>query len=98
MSIDQKNKLAEELEKDLTAKHGVILSSSILIQVLGYSSPEAFRQSLARKTVPIPIFKIPNRRGHFALSKDVAAWLAQCRETAKLDSTNKLHQGKSNND
>lgn len=94
MDNGQKNKLAEELERDLTAKHGVILSSSILIQVLGYSTPEAFRQSLARKTVPVLVFRIPNRRGHFALAKDVAAWLAQCRETAKLDSMNELHQDK----
>lgn len=94
MDNHQKNKLADELAKALTTKHGVILSSSILVQVLGYPSPEAFRQSLFRKTVPIPVFKIPNRRGHFALAKDVADWLAQCRETAQRDSMSKLHQDK----
>ncbi|MDO9054556.1 MAG: hypothetical protein Q7U37_11600 [Gallionella sp.] len=94
MEKQQKNKLAAELEIDLTTKHGVILSSAILVQVLGYSSPEAFRQSLARKTVPVLVFRIPNRRGHFALAKDVAVWLAQCRETAKLDSMNEQHQDK----
>jgi hypothetical protein len=94
MDNHQKNKLAEELERGLTTKYGLILSSSILVQVLGYSSPEAFRQSLARKTVPILIFKIPNRRGHFALAKDVATWLAQCRETAQAESKNELHKDK----
>lgn len=94
MDNSQKSKLAEELERALTTKYGLILSSSILVQILGYSSPEAFRQSLARKTVPVLVFKIPNRRGHFALAKDVAAWLAQCRETAKLDSMNELYQDK----
>lgn len=90
MDNHQKNKLAEELERGLTTKYGVILSSSILVQVLGYPSPEAFRQSLSRKTVPVPVFKIPNRRGHFALAKDIAEWLAQCRGTAQLDSKNEL--------
>lgn len=84
MDNNQKSKLVEELERDLTSKYGLILSSSVLVQVLGYSSPEAFRQSLARKTVPVHVFKIPNRRGHFALAKDVAVWLAKCRETAVL--------------
>jgi hypothetical protein len=91
MDNNQKNKLALELEKDLTTKYGVILSSSVLVQILGYSNPEAFRQSLSRKTIPIPIFKIQNRRGHFALAKDVAMWIAQCRASAQMHSKT-LHQ------
>jgi len=92
MKNHQEKTLATELEKELVTKFGMILSSSTLVQVLGYSSPEAFRQSLSRKTVPVLVFKIPNRRGHYALAKDVAAWLAQCRETAKQYSQNDLHQ------
>lgn len=82
MSDSKQDQLTAELENDLTSKYGVILPSSILVQVLGYKSADAFRQALARKTVPVPVFKIPSRRGHFALTKDVATWLAHCRGQA----------------
>jgi hypothetical protein len=75
--------LASKFEADLTAKYGLMLSSQVLGQVLGYKTPNAFRQALARKTVPVPVFRIPNRRGHFALAKDVADWLAHCRTQAR---------------
>lgn len=47
---------------------------------LGYPSMNAFRQALVRKTVPIPVFTLPKRKGKFALVKDVARWLAKQRE------------------
>lgn len=64
------------LERDLMNQYGPMVSGDVLRLVLGYSSKEAFRQALSRQTVPVPVFAIPNRRGKFALVKDVAAWLA----------------------
>jgi hypothetical protein len=40
---------------------------------------------LTRKTVPVPIFSIKNRRGKYALVKDVVSWLAQQRDAALND-------------
>lgn len=74
--------LAEILQAELTAQHGPLLSGDTLRIVLGYPSKEAFRQALSRKTVPIPVFTLPNRRGKFALTKDVAALLAAQRDAA----------------
>jgi hypothetical protein len=34
------------------------------------------RQAIARKTIPIHVFKIENRRGYYALVTDVDQWLA----------------------
>lgn len=73
---------ARSLENDLTNRYGPILPSQTLAQVLGYASADAFRQALVRKTIPVPVFRIPNRRGHFALTHDVARWLARQRQTA----------------
>ncbi len=64
------------LEQDLLSKHGPMMTGEDLRAALGYPSQEAFRQAVARKTIPIPIFGIEKRRGKFALTKDVAAWLA----------------------
>ncbi|MDP3742929.1 MAG: hypothetical protein Q8Q76_01135 [Methylotenera sp.] len=77
-------KLANQLEQELTLQHGPMVSNDDLRIALGYASMDAFRQSLVRKTVPIPVFSLPNRRGKYALVKDLALWLAQQREAALL--------------
>lgn len=71
-----KEELAKQLENDLIERFGTVLGSKILAKTLGYASIDALRQSIVRKTNPIPVFKLPNRRGYFALTKDVAEWLA----------------------
>jgi hypothetical protein len=72
-------KLSEALENDLLAQYGPMLSGDTLRKALGYPSMEAMRQALSRGTIPIPVFPLKNRRGKFALSKDVANWLAKQR-------------------
>lgn len=74
--------LAELLENELMGRHGPLISNDDLRVALGYVSMDAFRQAFARKTMPIPVFPLPNRRGKFALVKDVAVWLSQQREAA----------------
>ena len=68
--------LAKQIENDLIERFGIVLGAKILAKTLGYASIDALRQSIVRKTNPIPVFKLPNRRGYFALTKDVAEWLA----------------------
>ena len=79
--------LAIALEKDLLERHGPLIADDALRAALGYRTMEAFRQSLVRKTVPVPILTFENRRGKFALVKDVAQWLAEQRTVAAKMST-----------
>jgi len=74
--------LAELLEQELMGKYGPLISNDDLRQALGFASNDAFRQALARKTMPIPVFPLPNRRGKYALVKDLALWLSRQREAA----------------
>jgi len=67
------------LEKDLLDRYGLLLTGDALIRELGYASKAAFRQSLVRKTVPVPVFELDNRRGKYALAKDIARYLAKRR-------------------
>jgi hypothetical protein len=67
------------LEKDLFDRFGPVMTGESLIKSLGYSSKDAFRQSIVRKTVPVQLFEIEGRRGKFALTKDVACYLAERR-------------------
>lgn len=71
--------LQQSLEADLLNLYGPILTGEALWRSLGYVSKDAFRQSLVRDTVPVALFTIENRRGKFALAKDVAAFLAKKR-------------------
>ena len=69
--------LAKVLEGELlTLYKSPLLHGDALLQCLGYKSPVAFRQAQTRSTVPVKVFSIQNRRGKFALTRDVALWLA----------------------
>jgi len=71
--------LTEQLEAELMKQYGPMLTGSALVAALGYPSGDAFRQACARGTVPISVFPIERRRGKYALSRDVARWLAEQR-------------------
>lgn len=75
------------LERELTVQHGPMMTGEPLRIALGYPSKESFRQAFVRKTIPIPIFTLERRRGKFALTKDVAAWLASQRARAVAESS-----------
>lgn len=70
------NKLAFRIEQTLYKEFGPLLFGKSLYKALGFPSAEAFRQATARKHITIDVFNIKNRRGKFALSHDVAKWLA----------------------
>ena len=69
---------AATIEKELFDRYGPLMADDALRIALGYKSTEAFRQALTRKTVPVPVFSIPNRRGKFALVTDVAFCCVGC--------------------
>jgi hypothetical protein len=75
--------LSLELEDKLFNEHGPMMFGDVLRQALGYRSGDAFRQAASRGTLPIHTFKIESRRGRFAMTKDVASWLAEQRYLAQ---------------
>lgn len=81
-STSSPDDLLTKLHDDLSRQYGSLLASADLVKVLGYRSSGAFRQAMVRGTVPVPLFTIPHRRGHFALALEVAAWM--CRQRYDL--------------
>lgn len=79
---EQANSLSTLLEHELMGRYGPLISNDDLRLALGFASMNAFRQAIVRKTIPIPVFPLAKRRGKYALVKDVAIWLAQQREVA----------------
>ena len=89
----EESSLVIVLETELTQQHGPMMSGEHLRLALGYPSKDAFRQAYVRKTTPIPVFTIERRRGKFALTKDVATWLAEQRARAVSASSIPLEDG-----
>jgi hypothetical protein len=79
--------LADEIFASLSSEHGPLVGGKNLCKVLGYNSSGAFRQAVYKKTVPVDVFAIDNRRGKFALTADVARWLAE-QKNKNYESTN----------
>ncbi|NVJ65341.1 MAG: hypothetical protein HWE16_02545 [Gammaproteobacteria bacterium] len=76
----QKYITAEELEKVLIEKYGILIGGENLWKVLGFQSAGSFQRAATRKLIPLKIFPIDNRKGKFALAHDVANYLVQQRE------------------
>jgi predicted ATPase len=70
--------LAAQLEEDLIKRYDThVVTGEQLRKALGYRSIDALRQAIVRKTIPVTVFSIENRRGKHALVKDIARWLAE---------------------
>lgn len=76
--------IAQRLHEELLALHGPILGGEQLAHALGYGTLAAFRQARRRNQVDVTLFTLPNRRGVFALTLDVASWLAHARQVNRL--------------
>lgn len=70
--------LSKEIEAQLLQLYGSpIVTGEDLKAALGFSSLDALRQAIARNLLPVPLFTLENRRGKYALIKDIAAYLAK---------------------
>lgn len=76
---DSEESLFRELESKLYEEHGPMMFGDALRKALGYRSGDAFRQAASRGTVPIHTFRIETRKGRFAMTNEVASWLAKQR-------------------
>lgn len=74
--------LQSQLLQDMESKHGPLIGGQSLATGLGYTNLAALRQARRRGHVAVALFTLPNRRGYFALTRDVALWLAGVRMTA----------------
>ena len=67
------------MRESMLRLHGPLLGGDVLIAALGHRTAASLRQARRRGQVVVPLFTVPNRRGWFALTLDVADWLADIR-------------------
>jgi len=73
------DRLKDELRREMDASRGPLLGGIALARALGLESLAALRQARRRGRITINLFSLPQRRGYFALTADVAEWLARAR-------------------
>lgn len=66
-----------ELEAKLTGIYGPILAGPDLLKCLGFKSQAAFKRAQRMGLLDVNVFEIENRKGMFALTRDVAIWLCR---------------------
>ena len=71
--------VVSQLYRELFNQYGPLVGGRDLCQLLGFSTVTAFRQAWRREQLPVPVFAIPHRRGGYALTLDIAAWLSALR-------------------
>ena len=79
----KKQTLAQALEADLLQLYrAAVIGGKDLQTAMGYRTAIAFRVAMSRNRLGVPVFKIPGRKGHWALVKDISEWMASARQTA----------------
>ncbi|MGY4516240.1 hypothetical protein [Lysobacter sp. HA18] len=67
-------------EEQLLRLYGPMLGGRDLARALGYRSGDAMRKAHKRGRLPIRTFELEGRRGRFAATADLAAWIWRRRE------------------
>lgn len=72
-------RLRSAIMSSLEHAHGPLLKGEGLANALGYKNLASLRQAKKRDQVGVALFELPNRKGLYALTAEVADWLATCR-------------------
>lgn len=75
------------LEKTMLKEFGPLMGGEDLRRALGYRTWAAFARAVRMDGIGIRVFEIPNRRGRFALTADVSAWLLALRGNDEIVTT-----------
>jgi len=73
------------LDQQLLDRYGPTLGGKELYLALGFRSYSAFHRSKQLGELGINVFTLPGRRGWFALTTEVAAWLTEQSKSAKAE-------------
>lgn len=70
------NALENRLKQELTREWGYVMGSEGLRLAFGFATQAALRAAIVDGRLPVRTFTLERRKGQFALTCEVAAWLA----------------------
>lgn len=68
---------SKDLADQLLGRFGPTIGGQDLYAALGFKTYAAFHRSKQRGEMGVNVFNLPGRRGWYALTGEVAAWLSQ---------------------
>jgi hypothetical protein len=83
--IDNATPNSQATLQRLLDKHGPLIGGADLVQALGFSNNAAFREAYRKGRLGVHIFSIPERRGRFALTQDIAAWIERVSQQTEVN-------------
>ena len=66
----------DPLVSALLSAHGELIGGADLARCLGFKTTRAFQKAASAERLPVEAFVLEGRRGRFARTRDLAAWLA----------------------
>lgn len=63
------------MTRRLLDEHGPLMNAAAAAKILGFKNTDALRTARNERRLPVPMFTIPGRRGWFASTEAVGAWL-----------------------
>jgi hypothetical protein len=76
------NTREQQLLDAMLTEWGYLMGNAGLRKAFGFPNVSALRYAIGKGTLPVRVFTIPGRKGHFALTHDVAASLAAYDQSA----------------
>lgn len=67
--------LGPSLSRELLALYGPLLTSAQVAEMLRYRNRDALIQAHKRAALRFALFQVPGRKGMFAKTSEVAAWI-----------------------
>lgn len=67
--------LSPSLRSELLALYGPLLTSAQVAEMLRYRNRDALIQAHKRAALKFALFQVPGRKGMFAKTSEVAAWI-----------------------
>lgn len=81
------------LTETLIKEFGPLLGGEALRRALGYRSASAFRRALRLNHIEVRVFPVSGRKGKYALTTDVAAWLMRLPGTGYPTASESFSEG-----
>lgn len=69
------NQGKSKIEEQLTTEFGPLIGGADLWKTMGFKSQGAFKRAQRNGLLGIKVFEIQNRKGLFALTHELAAWI-----------------------
>lgn len=73
-----------EFLSGLLDRYGPLMGGANLVKALGFTNSKALRQARLQNRLGVRVFSVPHRKGAYAHTRDVAAWLSQIRKEGAM--------------